>query len=303
MTNKLLSIAIFVVLGLCVQAQTISVSSVEQIKLPAGSTAYYPQFSPAGDFLIFSASNYAGLHMYDFATRKTSVLTTDAGAGYNTQISADGTSILYSKTELIQNLRHNSLVQLDRATQTVKKITTPQRTGLTARFAANKPTFVQAGKLQAKNINAIDQKPIITIEDRKMVLYNGAIRKILTPNGASESYIWPVFSPDGKKIAYTVVGKNTYVCALNGTNVVSLGYLNAPQWLNNNWLIGMNDIDDGEKTISSELMAVRVDGKVRQKIATPAGKMALYPAASADGKKIAFSTDKGELYLLSVTVK
>lgn len=303
MTKRLLSISLFIVLGLCTQAQSVSITATEQLMLPTESTGHYPRFSPMGDYVVFTSANYAGLQLYDFASRKITVLTNDAGAGYNTQISADGKSILYSKTELIQNLRHNTLVQLDKTTRIAKKITTPNRATLTARFATNKPMYVQAGKLQAKNMSAAEQKPVIAIENRKMVIYNGAMRKSLTPNGANESYIWPAISPDGKRIVYTVVGKNSFVCNINGSNVVSVGYLNAPQWLSNEWLIGMNDIDDGERTISSELMAVRADGKLRQKIATPAGKMALYPAASADGKKIAFSTDKGELYLLSVTVK
>jgi Tol biopolymer transport system component len=65
----------------------------------------------------------------------------------------------------------------------------------------------------------------------------------------------------------------------------------------------MDDKDDGEKLISSNLVAVSADGKKHQKLTIPNGKMALYPAASADGKRIAFTTEKGELYLLTVTVK
>jgi hypothetical protein len=36
---------------------------------------------------------------------------------------------------------------------------------------------------------------------------------------------------------------------------------------------------------------------------TPRGVMAMYPAASADGKRIAFNTEKGEIYILNVSIK
>ena len=300
MQKNLLLTVFLMGMGLLVQAQSITVTRTEFIKLNDNSVAFFPRFSPAGDYLLVSSSGYSGLRMYDFATKTITRLTDDAGAGYETQISADGKTILYSKTELVKNLRHNSLVQIEKASRIKKQITAPARDAVVPRFAANKPTYVTGRKMIRAGVTTAEVKPIITIEDRKMVVYLATGRKVLTPNGTSASYIWPVISPDGKKIAYTVVGKNTFVCNIDGTQSISVGYINAPQWLNNSWLVGMDDKDDGEKLVSSELVAVSADGKIRQKITTPAGKMALYPAASADGKRIAFNTEKGEIYILTI---
>jgi Tol biopolymer transport system component len=300
MQKNLLLTVFLVGMGLLVQAQSITVTRTEFIKLNDNSVAFFPRFSPAGDYLLVSSSGYSGLRMYDFATKTITRLTDDAGAGYETQISADGKTILYSKTELVKNLRHNSLVQIEKASRIKKQITAPARDAVVPRFAANKPTYVTGRKMIRAGVTTAEVKPIITIEDRKMVVYLATGRKVLTPNGTSASYIWPVISPDGKKIAYTVVGKNTFVCNIDGTQSISVGYINAPQWLNNSWLVGMDDKDDGEKLVSSELVAVSANGKIRQKITTPAGKMALYPAASADGKRIAFNSEKGEIYILTI---
>jgi Tol biopolymer transport system component len=255
------------------RAGQLVVTATEFIKMNDNSSNFYPRFSPVGDYLLLTSSNYKGLRAFYFSSRKISTITTDDGAGLNAQISADGKNILYNKVELIRNLRRNTLMQ------------------------------VNVGNGISKKLSSSALKPLITIEDRKMILFKSGTRKVLTPNGAAESYIWPVISPDGKKIAYTVVGKGTFVCNLNGSQPVALGYLNAPRWLNNQWIIGMHDTDDGEKLVSSELIAVGVDGKGRQIIKTPAGKMALYPDASADGKRIAFHSEKGEIYILTISIQ
>jgi Tol biopolymer transport system component len=303
MRKNILFALLLGIFGQFATAQFIAVESTKLLKFNDNSAYFYPRFSPAGDYLLVSSSNYQGLKSYDFTTKTMTSITEDAGAGYNTQISTDGKSILYSKTVFVKNLRNNSLVQVEKATRSKKQLSAVSRETLTPHFATNAPTYVVGKKLVRPNVTKAETKPIITIEDRKMVLYTAESRKELIPNGADASYIWPVISPDGQKIAYTVMGKNTFVCNINGKEAVSVGYINAPQWLNNNWLIGMNDKDEGGRIISSDLIAVSSDGKKQQKIAIPDGKMALYPAADIEGKRIAFSTEKGELYILSITLK
>ena len=65
----------------------------------------------------------------------------------------------------------------------------------------------------------------------------------------------------------------------------------------------MDDKDDGQNVLSSTVIALTIYGKVRQTLSTPSGKMAMYPAASADGSRIAFNTEKGEVYLLNIQIK
>lgn len=65
----------------------------------------------------------------------------------------------------------------------------------------------------------------------------------------------------------------------------------------------MDDIDDGEKLISSTVLIVSADGKTKKRLETPQGVNAMYPSASKDGSKIAFNTDKGEIYIANVELK
>lgn len=293
----------FALIGQLVFAQKVDVQSIKVIGNAGNGGNYYPAFSPAGDYLLTTAVNYAGLKQYTFADKTFKTLTTDAGAGYGVQISSDGNTILYKKNEFVKNLRHSSLVSYSRVSGRQQQLVAPTREPITPRFAANKPQFVKGRTLVAANVTRAESAPVICIEDQKMVLYSSAGRKVLTPNGQQASYIWPSISPNGRNIVYTVAGKGTFVCRTDGSNPVGLGKLNAPRWINNQWLVGMDDKDDGQDIISSTLVAVNINGKLRQTIPTPSDKKAMYPAVSADGSRIAFNTDKGELYLMNITIK
>jgi Tol biopolymer transport system component len=229
-------------------------------------------------------------------------LSPDPGAGYNAQLSSDGSTILYTKIELVNRLRHNSLYTLSLTTGEKKQLTAPAREKVSPAFAADKPVFVKSKSLQRQGVASAEIKPLITIEDRKMVVYSASGRKVLDPLGNDASYIWPSFSPDGKKLLFTVAGRGTYVASADGKNPVSLGKLNAPVWLNAGWVIGMNDLDDGGRVVESMLWAVSVNGKVRQQLTTTDNGIAMYPAASADGRSIAFNSERGEIYLMEVQI-
>ncbi len=299
--KKLLLLLVFA--GHIMYAQQIDVTSIAVVKSTQTGGFYHPKFSPAGDFLLATSENFVGLKQIIFANNTLQTLTSDAGAGYGVQISDDGNTIVYKKTDFVKNLRNSSLISLSRVTGNKIQLVAPTREPLTPKFAENKPLYVKGKTLIRPTVTNAETKPVICIEDQKMALYTAASRKVLTPNGADASYIWPVISPDQKHIAYTVAGKGTFVCRIDGSQPQLLGKLNAPAWLNNTWVIGMDDIDDGEKLISSTLVAATIDGKVRQTLNTPKNRVAMYPAASADGKRIAFNTNEGELYLLNVVVK
>ena len=294
---------VLIVFGQMLFAQQVSVQSITFLKDSESGGFYYPTFSPTGEFLLVTSENYTGLKQFSFSDKTLKTLTTDAGAGFGVQISADGATVLYKKTEFVKNLKNTSLISYVRSTGKQTQLVGATRENITAKFTANKPQFVKGKTLVRSNIKVTEVVPVICIEDQKMVLYTGSKRNVIAPNWQQASYIWPTISPDKKNIAYTVAGKGTFVCQINGSNPKSLGKLNAPTWINNQWLVGMDDKDDGQDLLSSTLVAVSIDGKVRQIIATPSGKMAMYPAASADGKRIAFNTEKGELYLLNIEIK
>ena len=295
---------LFALLGQIAVAQSIKVNSVQVLKGTETGGFYHPVFSPQGSYLLTTAEHYAGLKFHSLTTNEVKTLTADAGAGYDLCISADENTILFKRTEMINNLRYTSLQQYNLQDKKQLQIETAMREKITPAFAGEQPAYVQGNTLVKPQTRAAGEvAPFINIENQKMVLYAGTTRTALTPNGADASYFWASVSPDGKHIVYTVAARGTFVCSIDGKNPVSLGKLGAPKWLNNQWVVGMDDKDDGERVLSSVIVASTIDGKVRQTLATPQTPVAMYPAASADGKKIAFNSGEGKIFILDVLCK
>lgn len=300
---KKILLIVFVVVAQITFAQQVKVLSLDKIKETNGGGYYHPQISPNADFLLLTKINYQGLIQFNLAEKNMKILNNEAGAGYGVQISDDGSSVLYKKINLVQNRRHNALIIQNLSTGEKKELIAPTREQITLRFIDSQPAYVKGKQMVIATPKATSSQRVITIEDRKMVIYKNGNRKELTPNGKDASYIWPSISPDGKNIAYTVAGKGTFVCSIDGSSIKSLGKLSAPRWAGNRYIVGMNDIDDGEKLISSTVSIVSIDGKVKEQLKTPSGVNAMYPNASKDGSKVVFCSDKGEIYIANVELK
>jgi Tol biopolymer transport system component len=301
MKKLLLLIAL---LGQTVCAQQINVKSVELLKSTEAGGYHFAVYSPQGTYLLTSSANYTGLKQITLATGEVKTITQEPGAGYDVKISADESTILFKKTEYINNLRYTSLHQYSFTDKKTTKVESATREKLTPVFAQNEPMYAKGNKNLVKNAKAVVTTPIVTIEDMKMVVYSGSTSKVLAPNGTNANYFWANISPDGKHIVYhTTATHSTFVCNIDGTNPVSLGKLEAPVWLNNQLIVGMDSKDDGETVLSSSIVAVTADGKTRQILSTPSIKIAMYPAVSPNGKHIAFENEKGQIYLMNINVK
>lgn len=284
-------------------AQQIELNAVRLLPGTEQGGFYHPVFSPKGSYLLTSFENYQGLNRHILATNKIERLTSEPGAGYAVRISKDENTILYRKNESVQNIRYASLRKYTINSGKDIELQKPTRENIVPQFDRNTPVYLH-GKKMVKSPSARPETPLITIENQKMVLYaHDGTSRTLTPNGEQASYFWASISPNGQHIVYTTAYGGTFVCDINGQHVTSLGFLNAPKWVNDKWLVGMNDIDDGHDLISSKIVAVTMDGKVRKIFELPEELKAMYPAPSPDGKKIAFNTLDGKIYIMEITIK
>ena len=268
------------VISLMASAQVLDVTSVQKLQIPEGDVKV-AGISPDGSYILLTNNTHTGLQKYQLATGETQVLSTAQGAGYNVQIAEDGQSVMFREKTLNRNHLYKSKLVVRNLNKSFSKTL--------ARPTRDYSQLNVAGQLQMG-------RPAVNIQNQQIVLTIGGTSTVLSPCGADKSYIWPSVSPDAQHILFYVCGQGAYVCDMNGNNVQFLGHdLRAPKWYNNQIIIGMNDKDNGEFTISSEIVAVNLQG---QKQVLTSGINAMYPYA-ANGK-IVCSGLNGETYLIEV---
>ena len=279
-------------------AQVLNVTSIEQVTLP--ERASVAAISPQGDYLLLTDAVNQGLTKLDLTTHQCQVLSTAPSAGHNVKISPDGQTVVYRESSFNKkHLRMSSLKSVNLSTGATQVLVKPTRDLQGYAVDATSAGVVNKGKFSKKAIgNAKAQNvPVLSIDKGQlMITVNGKTRK-LSPNGDQYSYMWASLSPDGTMVLYYQAAHGTYVCDLDGSNVRKVGKMRAPVWYDDQTIVGMIDLDDGEFIYASTIVAATLDGTTQT--LTGDATIAMYPHA-ADGK-IAFSTPAGEAYIINVT--
>ena len=265
-------------LSLAASAQVLEVVSMQQLPIAAQADMKVAGISPAGDYILLTTGSNQGLQRYDLESQALTTITDAAGAGYNVQVSNDGQEIVYRETSFDRNqMRQNKIVRLNMYNQRQHVVARNQR--------------------DLKHMATSDNLTTVTIVDRMIVLKRNGLTTTLAPNGSHLSYIWPSVSPDGTKLCYYVCGNGCWVANIDGSHPQYIGRdCRAPQWLDNNTIIGMADEDDGHFTTASKIVAYTLDGK--KQVLTNDDMIAMYPYASKNA--IVFSTIEGDIYMLNV---
>ena len=264
-------------------AQLLEVTSTEKVNLPEGVVADIATLSPKGDYMLLSDQKKQGLQKFDFRTGEIKSVSKALGSGYNAKISDDGNTVIFRESQIGKDrLKKTALKSVDLTTGKVKTLVQPTR----------EMKAVQNGT-----------RPEVSIKYGQLMITRNGKTETLSPNGQSgQSYLWPSVSPDGTKIVYYLATKGAYTCNIDGSDVKFVGNIRAPKWYNNEIVIGMNDKDNGEFVTSSSIVAYAADGSEKQ-VLTESDKIAMYPTATKDGSKIAFTTPQGEAYIINVKTK
>jgi Tol biopolymer transport system component len=303
MKKAIILLGTFLFSGASAYSQGIKIISNEQLPLPKNEYGYNPAMSPSGDYIIITESDLKGLSKYDLAAKQLSTLTTDNGAGFDVQISEDGNFVAYRSSQYKNKLRYTSLKVLNMATGLQSEIVTDSRDLEKIAIKDGTALVVEKGALKTKKLagKTFASAPVISsIAKGQLYVTKDRKTKLVSPAGTGLSYLWTSVSPDGKKLLYYVIehGK-AYVSNLDGTHPVSLGVLRAPKWMGNNWVIGMEDYDNGETLTASKIVAVAANGAHRTEL-TDSSVIATNPSASADATKIVYNTADGKIFLMKI---
>ncbi|VBB48049.1 conserved exported hypothetical protein [uncultured Paludibacter sp.] len=299
---KLKIVLLFSIIGFFVSAQTIKVKT--QYELPINMNAFYPTFNQDGNKLLFSSESYKGLYLYDFETKQTKEISQAQNAGYYPIFSADDSKVFFRNTNFENRLRYDALESFDVKSSKQQRMLEPQRNLRQAQSYHN-GILVLTGKYLVKSTFGTTEKTVpvyVSTEDLNIYVYKNGTKTQLKPIEGNNSYIWVSLSPDNRKILFTATGKGTFICNLDGKIIASLGYLNAPVWYNDNFIVGMQDKDNGQFVTSSSVLMISVDGKIKKQI-SDANHIAMYPSASSKSGKIAYNTLDGKLILTEIEIK
>lgn len=302
--RKLFFSAVLVASQLCF-AQGIDVLSTEQIQIASSEGAFAPIMSPNGEYLLVTSNTMSGLMKYDLATKETSTISSEMGAGYDVIISSDGSTIAYREKVYKNKLRYTTVKSVDVATGASATIVDASRT-VYGVAAVNGTTSVLDGtsvKSKTMSNKAESTVAVASIVDSKLYISANGKTKELSPNGTGADYLWASVSPDGTKVLYYVINSaRTYVCNLDGSEVTSIGTLRAPKWMGNDWVVGMMDKDDGHVVTASKIVVSKANGTFYS-VLTDESEICMYPSASADASKIVYNTASGKVYLMNVETK
>jgi Tol biopolymer transport system component len=275
--RKIILLGVVCSISMLASAQLLEIVSTKQLTTPSNEELKVAGFSPKGDYVLLTNDVNKGLLHYNLATDNVTTITEADGAGWAVKISTDGTNIVYRERYMTADklMKHNIL----------EYNLTAKKKAMVAKEQRN------LNKLVATN-NGVSIN-----ENLHMVLIKDGKSTILTPNGANEAYNWASLSPDGQKILYYVSGKGCYTCDLNGRDIHYIALdCRAPQWYDNNIIIGMHDEDNGKWITASAIVAYSLQGE--KQILVNKETIAIYPY-TADGK-IAFSTAAGKVYIMNV---
>lgn len=305
MKKMTLTVCAILLFGASAFTQQVKVISNEAIALPKNEVGYHPILSPQGDYILLTSDGLKGLHKFDLATRKLHTVTKDNGAGFDAQISDDGNFVVFRSQMYKNRLRYTGLKAVNLSNGQATEVLQPSRDleGFTVKGGT--VLAVEKGKLKAKRLSGkkLSKAPAVTsTKEGQLYLTKNKRTKALALKGGQDGCLWSSVSPNGKQLLYYSIGKGqAFVSNLDGSNPVSLGVIRAPKWLGNDWVVGMEDYDNGETLTASKIILASANGKVHTAL-TDDSVIAINPSGTTDASKILYNTHDGKVFLMTLEI-
>ena len=293
---------VLLALALCVSfsgmAQLVNVTSIERVGIPESSANKVAAISPQGDYILVTTDYNCGLTNVDLATGATQVITRAQGAGHDAHISSDGTTVVYREKSTKNRLQMTAVKSKNLETGAEQQLVKPTHDLQGVAIDGNTAVAIDKGKIAKKSIGegkAQVTAPVLSTRNFKLYITRDGRTTEFMPAG-DHRYIWASMSPDATKALFYCSGNGAWVCNVDGSNLVSLGKLQAPKWMTNDMVVGMKTTDNGEVYTSGEIVVADLNGN--EQVLTGDDVVAMYPLPATG--KIVFSTPTGEAYIINL---
>ncbi len=272
------------------------------------------RWSPDGSLLAISPVGNGGIWVVRSDGSGLRQVTEAPGSGFGFSWSPDGSSIAARvDREEADRRRSHAVVVFDVEDGSSRNLTgfrhdmpslpawgpgtadvvLPTSTGLDRLGAGLEPDARRAGRAD-RFVVLREGRPVVANADART-----ARPMDLFPD---ETLLNLVASPDGNRVAFEVLGGNTWVLDVTTGSTTDLGRGYRPQWSpDGRWIVYMVTEDDGEQFLSSDLVAVRSDGSERVRLTDSPDRLEMNPSWSPDGSRLAFDDLlDGVVYLLPI---
>lgn len=283
-----------------VSAQTITIKTSYS---PIQQKGYHPKFNSNGDLLAFTSESYTGLDVYNFRDKSYIKVSEETGAGYQPVFSKNNEKVFYKSRTYDSRLRKEGVKSFDFTQKTRMEMLAPRRdmkqpqtyeNGFVV-FTDNKLLKATVGKTTTPAPN------YVWSDGNNLRIYKNNKIHLLNPVKGANGYIWASLSPNGKMILFTAAGQGTFICNLDGKIIAELGYLNAPEWYNDLFIVGMQDQDDGHFVTGSKILMKSIDGKI-EKMVSHTQHIAMFPTSASAVGKVAYNTIDGAIYVVELEI-
>ncbi|MFR9166131.1 MAG: TolB family protein [Dysgonomonas sp.] len=312
MRNKsLLSIALLLFCGGTLLAQP-KVAGEPKAIVKADQPMMNPTWSPDGKQLAVTSIGNDGIWVVDANGKNLRQVTSDAGAGYKMSWSADNKTIL-GRTSIRENNRvFHEVKTYDVVTNSSRLIESKTRQLKGVPFWSSDYSQVvyqtENGTKSAKSgIRVVNMKSKVASSAEalfsKMVADPATVAADVAGLNQFKGKVLfnPVVSPDGNKIAFQVGGEGLYVCDADGNQLKALGKGERATWTpDGKYVIAAVTTDDGHELTGGKLVSANVESGAISTLMS-SGYIAVSPAVSPDGKKLAFEDyASGYVYLVDL---
>ena len=293
-------LAVLALAALPADAQLAAAGPAERVGLE-GEPAARPSWSPDGSVVAFTRPGFRGLWV--ITPGGTSRQISDSpGVGFGYAWSPDGAAIAgrTAREEGAQRVHALEVAGLD---GTVRELTEEraEMSGLPRWVGAGHVALASGRGLEVVALEdgaAVPAEPVALFSRGRVVVADLGARRVQAVGPPSAFNVTP--SPDGRRVAYEVLGGHLFVSDLEGGAVVDLGPGGAPTWSpDGRWVAFAQVQDDGHTVTASDLVAVRTDGSARVALTATPDRLEADPSWSPDGTRLAFvDLRDGALYVL-----
>ena len=196
-----------------------------------------------------------------------------------------------------QNLQDKTVTVLEKES---RELSPPRILGNRVVYLRNEQPLVKTVSPKLQKTNVASGKTVF-VRNRTIIVVDGLNKRELKPLGDG-IYLWPRLSPDGTKLVFTFAGDGTYISDLEGNILTRIGYANAPVWSpDGKWIAYMVDHDNGHFYTDSEIFISSADGKQKIQVTNTKNVIEMYPNwGSKDLNKLVFSSLQGQIFLATL---